>query len=136
MTMDLSSSNGCPKCSTIKKSGKHSCCARGGAWFKNCGDADDTQFDHTWAEGIEACKGFSDSVLIKISQQAILRNAGVIVNPLNVNQLRNNTQQRTHVSRAGSMSSISKFADFRNPIRLDENIARICVLFIVSLWWK
>ena len=50
-----SSSNECPKCDVTKKSGKHSCCARGGAWFKNCGDASDTQFDHTWAEGVKAC---------------------------------------------------------------------------------
>ena len=45
----------CPKCNITKKSGTLSCCARGGAWFKNCGDVGDTQFDHTWAEGIEAC---------------------------------------------------------------------------------
>ena len=46
----------CPKCGTAKKSGKYSCCARGGAWFTNCGDAGDTQFEHTWAEGVEACE--------------------------------------------------------------------------------
>jgi hypothetical protein len=46
----------CPKCGSIKKSGKLSCCARGGAWFKNCGDAGDPHFDHTWVEGIQACK--------------------------------------------------------------------------------
>ena len=46
----------CPKCGTTKKSGKLSCCARDGAWFKNCGDAGDKKFDHTWVEGIEACK--------------------------------------------------------------------------------
>ena len=47
----------CPKCGIIKKSGKLSCCALGGAWFKQCGDDDgDAYLDHTWAEGIEACK--------------------------------------------------------------------------------
>ena len=46
----------CTKCGSTKRTGKHSCCARGGAWFKKCGDAGDTQFDHTWAEGIQACK--------------------------------------------------------------------------------
>ena len=40
----------------MKKSDKRSCCARGGAWFKNCGDADETKFDHTWLEGIQACR--------------------------------------------------------------------------------
>ena len=27
----------CPKCGTFQKSGRASCCAPGGAWFKNCG---------------------------------------------------------------------------------------------------
>ena len=46
----------CSKCGTVKKSGKLSCCARGGAWFQKCGDAAGRNVDHTWAEGIEACK--------------------------------------------------------------------------------
>ena len=44
--------NKCSKCST-NKNGKSSCCARGGSWFQKCGNAGD---DHTWAEGVEACK--------------------------------------------------------------------------------
>ena len=31
-----------------------SCCARGGSWFKTCGDGQ--QSDHTWGEGIRACE--------------------------------------------------------------------------------
>ena len=46
----------CAKCVTTNKSGRQSCCARGGAWFKNCGDAGDMKFNHTWAEGIQACE--------------------------------------------------------------------------------
>ena len=55
----------CLKCGNIKKSGKRSCCARGGAWFKNCGDAGNAEFEHTWIEGIQACKSRlgSDCVL-------------------------------------------------------------------------
>ena len=38
-----------------------SCCARGGSWFKTCGDGQ--QSDHTWGEGIRACEtGSSFSV--------------------------------------------------------------------------
>jgi len=44
----------CPKCGTLK-SGKRSCCFRGGAWFKKCGDTGDSKFEHTWFEGIQAC---------------------------------------------------------------------------------
>ena len=47
----------CPKCGKKKDSGKLSCCIRGGAWFQNCGDPGDPNFDHTWFEGVQACKG-------------------------------------------------------------------------------
>ena len=46
----------CPKCGTVKKSGKRSCCAPGGAWVNKCGNDGDSKFDHTWIEGIVACK--------------------------------------------------------------------------------
>ena len=55
----------CTQCGILKKSGKHSCCARGGAWFKNCGDAGDSNFDHTWVEGIQACK-YSKYLAVRI----------------------------------------------------------------------
>ena len=46
----------CPKCGTDKESNKRSCCAFGGAWFKKCGNVSDINFDHTWAEGLQACE--------------------------------------------------------------------------------
>ena len=46
----------CPKCGTIRRSGKSSCCGRGGSWFGNCGSADSTKVEHRWYEGLEACK--------------------------------------------------------------------------------
>ena len=46
----------CPNCSTFTKSGKLSCCAPGGSWYKNCGGAGGRNFDHSWLEGVEACK--------------------------------------------------------------------------------
>ena len=45
----------CPKCG-VAKNGKLSCCFRGGAWFRKCGDVGDSKFDHTWFDGTEACK--------------------------------------------------------------------------------
>ena len=45
----------CANCGTIKKTGQPSCCVRGGDWFKKCGNAGDSKFDHTWNEGIQAC---------------------------------------------------------------------------------
>merc|ERR1712032_355120 len=46
----------CPKCGNMEKSGKISCCGRGGSWFRNCGSASNAKLDHTWYEGIQACK--------------------------------------------------------------------------------
>ena len=46
----------CPKCGMFKKSGRVSCCAPGGAWYKNCGGASNRNADHMWFEGVEACK--------------------------------------------------------------------------------
>ena len=46
----------CSKCGTIKKSGKSSCCGRGGSWFRDCGSGGNSKFGHTWSEGIRACK--------------------------------------------------------------------------------
>ena len=51
----------CPKCGIIAKSGKISCCGRGGSWFKNCGSAGNVKLDHTWYEGIRACKARAQS---------------------------------------------------------------------------
>ena len=49
----------CPKCGTFEKSGRKSCCAPGGAWYKNCarsGGARSKNVDHKWFEGVAACK--------------------------------------------------------------------------------
>ena len=45
----------CRKCGTIGKSGKSSCCGRGGSWFRNCGNAGNVKNSHTWYEGIQVC---------------------------------------------------------------------------------
>ena len=47
----------CSACGAFVESGQRSCCARGGGWHGNCGGAGDAKFDHTWFEGIQACKG-------------------------------------------------------------------------------
>ena len=51
----------CLKCGTIKKSGKASCCGRGGSWFANCGGAGNVKLGHTWYEGIRVCKALPQS---------------------------------------------------------------------------
>ena len=46
----------CPKCGTFKRSGRVSCCAPGGAWYKNCGDVGDRNVGHSWLEGVKVCE--------------------------------------------------------------------------------
>ena len=55
----------CPRCGIMNKSGRLSCCARGGAWFQKCGDAGGLDFDHTWGEGIQACKCTCANVCVR-----------------------------------------------------------------------
>ena len=46
----------CAKCVIIAKSGEISCCGHSGSWFGKCGRAGNAKLDHTWYEGIQACK--------------------------------------------------------------------------------
>ena len=57
----------CPKCGTTKKSGKLSCCARGGSWYKKCGNPGDSNFAHTWGEGNQACNGKATICFVDIN---------------------------------------------------------------------
>ena len=96
-------SSGCAKCGTTKKSGKRSCCARGGAWFKNCGDAGDTKFDYTWTEGIQACAAFATLVTAKSSLHVMLHHVGVITHSLKISHSRHADQKQTNISRPKRM---------------------------------
>ena len=56
ITSTIANAMRCPKCGTFGKSGRVSCCAPGGDWFKNCGGARNKNVDHKWFEGVAACK--------------------------------------------------------------------------------
>ena len=99
MSASMVSGNGCIKCGTADKSGVLSCCAHGGAWFENCGDAGNADFDHTWTEGIQACEG------VVASTQAWRRHAAVITHPLSTAQSHGVTQriyQTGNISNGGN----------------------------------
>ena len=105
MRPSLVSSGGCATCRTIKKSGLLSCCARGGAWFKKCGDAGDVQFDHTWAEGVQACK--SSSTIFKSPLEVMIRPVDTMVYPQNIAAPLSVARQQTNVNQRDSVSSAS-----------------------------
>ena len=67
----------CPRCGTTTKSGKMSCCGRGGSWFKKCGRAGNTKLHHTWYEGIQACKTRSRSKTASGNQRNVARQNGI-----------------------------------------------------------
>ena len=100
----VSSGTSCPNCAT-NNAGKHSCCARGGAWFKNCGDVGETQFDHTWSEGIQACKDFAMLVSGKAPMKVMFRHQEGAVHPVAPSQTRNDTQRHPDIQRPVSVSS-------------------------------
>ena len=85
----------CPKCGIIKKSSISSCCARGGAWFRKCGDAGNLNFDHTWGEGIQACKARASSLMVEVREQDLLE--GMIDQTINWTNLQNADQQHGNV---------------------------------------
>ena len=124
----LHSGGGCDECGTIKKSGKRSCCARGGAWFKNCGDVGGTKFDHTWVEGIQACQGFMNPIWAKSPERLMRLHMSVIDFQLNITQLRNVTQQR-NLDAADNVSNDGE-ASYENYVELTKSAVYAYVLSI------
>ena len=52
----------CLRCGVFGRSGRASCCAPGGAWFKNCGGRGGKSVDHMWSDGVKACtRKFADN---------------------------------------------------------------------------
>ena len=89
-TTTATTSSVCRTCAVIKKSSKLSCCARGGSWFGQCGAIDNTNFRHTWQEGIESCKARQPKKAIYEQQNAVPQNSSIsfdnarnIMNPKN-----------------------------------------------------
>ena len=128
---NASRSTKCAKCGTIKKSRRHSCCARDGAWFKKCGDVGDKKFDHTWAEGIEACKSLETSDSAKSPPQVMLRHTEAIIYALDSAQTRNSTRQQTNICCAGSVSNTGTTHP-ADCVGFTNLIICICIWFITS----
>ena len=99
-----SNNNRCLTCANFQKSGTRSCCARGGAWFNKCGDVGDTKFDHTWAEGFQACTDFASSVSVESPLKAMFHDMGVTA------YLINTTQSSYHLANDDRDSNISNGA--------------------------
>ena len=125
-------SSGCRKCAA-NKAGKFTCCARGGAWFKKCGDVGETKFDHTWIEGVQACTGFVTPVSVTLPLKAVPRRVGIFVFPRNVHQPRNNTstqqQKKAFRTDGDSNAGIKHFEHFVGATKV---VTFVYILFLVS----
>ena len=91
ITTSISPVPACPKCGTSAKSGQLSCCTRGGAWFKKCGDEGDSNFDHTWPEGVQACKDVTRSFSGEARAKLTLRRETTIANQFDTARQRNSS---------------------------------------------
>ena len=91
----------CARCAAVKRSSKYSCCVRGGSWFKSCGNNGD--FDHTWAEGLQACKNVASLLSVKTESQ-----------PMQLN-LTTTSQEQHVVQDEASDSSVASAHDTPTP---------------------
>ena len=150
----------CPRCVTIAKSGKNSCCGRGGSWFKTCGGTGTKKNHHTWYEGIKVCKVRSQSKTAVGQQLNAAQQEGIdysqvattsaftpvnlstegttsIVTPDNVpiitsaRTLMTNTQTDTLMT-SPTHSSDSTSITTRGCVNLLTIIARIILLFVIA----
>lgn len=120
----------CSKCGITKKSGINSCCARGGAWFKKCGDDGDVDFDHTWEDGIQACRDDVTSISVKPSLRLMLRHGGVLVHSL-YTRSQNGTRLRKRISDAVG-TSVTGTMDATACTRLTKMTMCFCALSFIS----
>ena len=93
----------------------------------SCGASGDTQFDHTWIEGIRACEGFTTELSVSSAPQVILRHVEVVGYPPNTAKTRNDTQRQENISRAGIMS-YAGITDSDNCAELAKSTLYICAL--------
>ena len=122
-----SSGNWCLNCGT-GKSGKRSCCARGGTWFKKCGDGGDPRFDYTWLQGIQACMGSANTVLAESPIQVMLRHgAAAVEDPRKAGQSENSTRHETNMSSDGDRIDAGTSHSGAACVELAKVVLCICV---------
>ena len=130
-TSAIKKSKMCPKCGTNNKSRQLSCCARGGAWFKKCGGTGDPQFDYSWVEGIQACKGLASSFPVnKAAAQA--RHEGVVVILINSTGLRNTDGKHINIHPTHNISSAVGNGSFKDRVDVDKLITFVFLLLIMD----
>ena len=91
------------------KLGRRSCCGRDGSWFKKCGSAN---FDHTWYEGIQACKASLEQSQLGLGQPGL--------NP--ADQKRNHSSNGVGIIKSKKVitAALLKFMSANAPTRIPQ----------------
>ena len=90
-------------------------------------------FNHTWAEGIQACKGSTSSVLVESAQMVMLGNARVAGGPINATWPLNSSGQQRTIKCAGGASHAGTM-DGEGCVVVSKVVVRICVLLSIYLY--
>ena len=120
----------CPKCGTVRKSGKLSCCARGGAWFEKCGGAGHSNFDHTWVEGVQACTHFDSLLPIEAPVQIMLLHEKTNTQPTNKTLLEQGFKQHADIYPTGNIFNTDT-ADSEDNDEVTNVVAFTSLFFII-----
>ena len=113
----------CSACALIDKLGKLSCCARGGAWFNNCGRTVNSNFEHTWIEGLKACGNVAGLVMGSTESNLVLLNQTSTSHQLG-------TVQNQGVHPSGDSTHVSSMANSRGYDKLPHLVVHTSLLLV------
>ena len=122
----------CPKCGTSKKSGKRSCCAPGGAWYKNCGSAGNAKAAYTWFEGVQACtQAFAGMLSNQAQAQSALLNQTNRTNQTAIDKNLDPVQHQRIISSTASAHD----AAISIPTYYDRMFNIVDFIFLIIVLW-
>ena len=124
----------CSKCGIIAKSGKNSCCGRGGSWFKNCGSAGNAQLAHTWYEGIRACGTRAQFEAASSQQKSMGSSNGTDMLNSRVVMMVVKPLTPTPVNTSISLSTAKSARTFATNDTVTTNITVYISLLIIIVW--
>ena len=131
--MVAASSPVCPRCAMVKRSGKLSCCARSGSWYKNCARTSDSAFEHTWNEGLAACRHAEMSPVAAIRVKQALVKEGSTSQRIDVVQ---NQTNHAFVTSTGSFVTTTHdtvVVSCRSYDQLSHTCICICLLMFLRV---
>ena len=119
----------CPKCAMLNA--LLSCCAPNATWYENCGTAGDSDFEHTWDEGLEACRNAERLPLAKTEVIRMLINQAPLFQQIIVVQ---NTSVHSSVANIyNAPAADSSSYDQLSPVVVIPRLFMVFLHMFVSL---